>query len=70
MKQINPTEARQGREGRPVLIVLVVSILAALAVWAVVEIYGAMISPGDDASNGANSVPPATTESVPPASAE
>lgn len=33
MKQVNPTEARQGREGKPVLIVLLVSIAAALVVW-------------------------------------
>lgn len=45
MKQVNPTEARQGREGKPVLVVLLVSIAAALVVWVLVEIYGAVISP-------------------------
>lgn len=70
MKQVNPTEARQGREGKPVLTVLLVSIAAALAVWALVEIYGAAISPDENTPNGENSLPPATIETVPPASAK
>ncbi len=70
MKQVNPTEARQGREGKPVLMVLLVSIAAALAVWVLVEIYGAVISPDENTPNSENSLPPATTETVPPASAE
>ncbi|MBC2885677.1 hypothetical protein H7Q97_09680 [Ochrobactrum sp. CM-21-5] len=70
MKQINPTEARQGREGKPVLAILVISILAALAVWLLVEVYGAMISPDADTPNGENSVPPAATQTVPPASGD
>lgn len=70
MKQVNPTEARQGREGKPILVVLLVSIVAALAVWILVEIYGAAISPDQNTPNGENSLPPAATETVPPASAE
>jgi len=70
MKQVNPTEARQGREGKPILMVLLVSIVAALAVWILVEIYGAAISPDQNTPNGENSLPPTTTETVPPASAE
>ncbi|KAB2684679.1 MULTISPECIES: hypothetical protein [Brucella/Ochrobactrum group] len=70
MKQVNPTEARQGREGKPILMVLLVSIVAALAVWILVEIYGAAISPDQNTPNGENSLPPAATETVPPASAE
>lgn len=67
MKRVSPSEARQGREGRPVLLILLVSIVAAFAVWFLVEIYGQVISP-DKPSNSENSIPPATTESVPPAS--
>ncbi|MEN5249598.1 hypothetical protein [Brucella pseudintermedia] len=70
MKQVNPTEARQGREGKPILVVLLVSIVAALAVWILVEIYGAAISPDQNTPNDENSLPPAATETVPPASAE
>jgi len=70
MKQVNPTEARQGREGKPILMVLLVSIVAALAVWILVEIYGAAISPDQNTPNDENSLPPTTTETVPPASAE
>ncbi|WP_273793397.1 hypothetical protein [Brucella anthropi] len=70
MKQVNPTEARQGREGKPVLMVLLISIAAALAVWVLVEIYGAVISPEENTPDGENSLPAATTEAVPPASAQ
>nr|WP_318254716.1 hypothetical protein [Ochrobactrum sp. UNC390CL2Tsu3S39] len=49
---------------------LLVSIAAALIVWVLVEIYGTVISPDENTPNGENSLPPATTESVPPASAK
>ncbi|MBR7652230.1 hypothetical protein HED50_17795 [Ochrobactrum oryzae] len=65
MKQVNPTEARQGREGKPVLMVLLISIAAVLAVWVLVEIYGTAISPEENTPNGENSLPPAATETVP-----
>jgi len=69
MKQLHPDESRQGREGKPVLIILVVSLAAAVVVWILVEIYGSMIAP-EVPSNSEGSIPPATTETVPPASAE
>jgi len=51
MKQVDPSEARQGREGKPVLVILVVSLLAALAVWGLVEIYGNAIAAEPPAQN-------------------
>lgn len=69
MKQVSPREARQGREGKPVLIILLVSLAAALVVWFLVEVFGNVIAP-DVPSNSEGSVPPAATESVPPASAQ
>ncbi|PWL18787.1 hypothetical protein DKP76_06900 [Falsochrobactrum shanghaiense] len=69
MKQISPREARQGREGRPVLIILLVSIVAAFAVWFLLEVYGEIIAP-DNPSNSEETLPPATTQPVPPASGD
>lgn len=69
MKQISPREARQGREGKPVLIILLVSLAAAVVVWFLVEFFGSVIAP-DVPSNSEGSVPPATTETVPPASGQ
>ncbi|ASV83225.1 hypothetical protein CES85_4004 [Ochrobactrum quorumnocens] len=69
MKQVSPREARQGREGKPVLIILLVSIAAAAVVWFLVEIFGNVIAP-DVPSNSEGSVPPAATETVPPASGQ
>ncbi|MBC8719497.1 hypothetical protein [Ochrobactrum sp. Marseille-Q0166] len=67
MKQVSPREARQGREGKPVLVILLVSIAAAAVVWLLVELFGSAIAP-DVSSNSEGSVPPASTETVPPAS--
>ncbi len=69
MKQISPREARQGREGKPVLIILLVSLAAAVVVWFLVEVFGSVIAP-DAPSNSEESMPPATTETVPPASGQ
>jgi hypothetical protein len=67
MKQVSPREARQGREGKPVLVILLVSIAAAAFVWLLVELFGSAIAP-EVPSNSEGSVPPASTETVPPAS--
>jgi len=69
MKKVNPTDARQGREGKPVLVVLLISLAAAALVWIGMEIFGNAIEP-EVPTNSERSVPPATSDQVPPASAQ
>jgi len=67
VKKLNPTEARQGKEGKPVLIILLVSLAAAAGVWIGIEIFGNVIEP-EAPANSEQTVPPALSEQVPPAS--
>ncbi|NMG38151.1 hypothetical protein GRZ55_02715 [Chelativorans sp. ZYF759] len=67
VKQVKPTEARQGRRGAPVLVILIVGLLLALVVWWGVGMYGTAIEPaaqdqvgGDPMEQSGEETPPAT----------